>query len=438
MKTNLKKRCGKLPLLSFLLLLSVCIISFASCAQAKDSSIPLSPALNCIAEQNSMAKSTLKGSSISFCADDFARATNLKNIEKITLTSVPPISDGQLCVGSTVLNSGHILTSASLDLLTYTPTSSISSSEFRFKINDEPYELCCKLYVLESQNYAPTLSSAQTAMQVSTYKNVTLYGTLPCYDPDGDTTYIEIVSYPEKGVLIIDDNTLGTYRFIPYEDSVGKDEFTYVAKDMYGNYSASATVSLRINKQETPVSYVDLADSPYHNAALAMTEKGIMSGTQVGNYTYFYPSTAVSRAEFTVMAMNAMGITELSPTGATVFSDDAEIPSQMRDYIATAYNLGYIHGIEKDGTLYFEPNREITRAEAAVMLSNMIDAATPTFKPSFEDSDDIPTWAEASVNSMNYMGVLSIDSDNNISPTSAVTRGDAADILNKFMSLPKN
>lgn len=434
MKRKTPRKHKIISRLSLLILLCTCILAFSSCAQTKQSSLPISPAINCIAEQNSMAKSVLKGNSITFSPDDFARATNLSNIDKITITAVPPTTDGELRVGSTVLTSEQTLSAASVSLMTYAPSTAVSSSEFRFRVNDIPYEMCCKLYVLDEQNYAPTLSSApKTALEVSTYKNVTYFGTLPCYDPDGDKTYIEIVSYPEKGVLVLDDREVGSYRFIPYEDSVGKDSFTYVARDIYGNYSPSATVSLSINKKETPVSYVDLDNSPYHNAALTMTQKGIMSGTQIGNNTYFYPDKTVSRAEFTVMAMNAAGIKDINPTAKTVFADDDQIPSQMRDYIGAAYELGYIRGIETDGKLCFEPNREITRAEAAVILANILDAATPTIKPTFKDSEDIPTWAEPSINALNVMGVMSTVEDNSISPLTSLTRGEAASILCSFM-----
>ena len=418
-----------------LLALALLLPLLASCSSAKKSGALLSPALDCIAEQNSMAKSTLKGNALTFSPEDFARAVNSSDIDSITLTSLPPLTHGELRVGSTVISGTQTLSAASIALMTFHASDSITRSEFRFRVDDSPYEMCCKLYILDEQNYAPTLSSApKTALEVSTHESVTYFGTLPCYDPDGDSTFIEVVSYPEKGLLIIDDKSMGTYRYIPYENSTGKDSFTCVARDIYGNYSASANISLKINKTQTPTIYVDLADSPYHNSALTMTEKNIMSGTQVGTSTYFYPDKAVSRAEFVVMAMNAAGIKEVNPSTETVFSDNADIPSDMRSYIAAAYELGYIKGSAVDGRLCFEPNREITRAEAAVMLANMLDAATPTITPVFSDSSDIPTWAQASIYSLSYLGVLESDGGN-ISPTASVTRGDAADILCNFMAV---
>lgn len=419
-------------LITLLLLCSPCLVS---CSSSTESGLPISPAIGCLAESSSMAKSALTGQSISFSSDDFARAVNKADIKKITLTALPPSSDGELRIGSTVITSAQPISAASLSLMTFHPSGAVSSSEFRFRVDDSPYELCCKLYTLSEPNYAPTLSTApSTALEVSTYKNVTLFGTLPCYDPDGDSTVVEIVSYPEKGLLMLEDCTTGSYRYVPYENSIGKDSFCYVARDKYGNYSASAQVSLETKKQATTVEYVDLGDSPYHNSAIAMTEKGIMSGTQVGSYTYFYPGTAVSRAEFTVMALEAAGITEVKTTSSTVFADDEDIPSDMKGYIATAYDLGYIKGTEVDGQLCFLPDKEMTRAEAAVMLANMLDASAPTVTPVFSDSSDIPVWAQASVYSLSALGVLE-SYDGSISPTSAVTRGDAADILVNFIAV---
>ena len=405
-----------------------------SCDSDKNASNNLSSALDTIAKENSMAKATLKGGTISFDASDFARATNLSQIESITVTKIPPASEGELRVGSSVLTSSQTLSASSIKLLSYEPKESVATSEFYFTVNDSSTELCCKLYVLDEKNYAPTLSSvSQNALQVSTFENVSLYGTLSCYDPDGDKTYIEVVSYPKKGTLVLDNKETGAYRFIPNKDFTGKDSFVYVARDLYGNYSPSATVNLNVKESSVSTSYIDLVDSRYHNAAIAMTEKGIMSGTQIGSSTYFYPAREMSRAEFTSMAMQAAGITRLNDSSAkTVFADDSEIDSSFKPYISAAYDLGYIKGVEKNGKLYFEPERAMTRAEAACLLSGMLDAATPTVAPSFSDSADVPTWAQASVNAMTYMGVMN-SVENKISPLACVTRGDAAEILWNFM-----
>ena len=74
----------------------------------------------------------------------------------------------------------------------------------------------------------------------------------------------------------------------------------------------------------------------------------------------------------------------------------------------------------------------ITRAEAAVILGNMLNAATPTVTPTFSDSEEIPAWAAPSIHSLSAMGVMT-PVGGSISPLSEVTRGDAAELLCALM-----
>lgn len=422
-------------LASALFLLFISLISCSSQKEKLSSGALLSPALSVLAERCELAKSALSGDSVSFSSADFARALNLESVESVTVTELPPLTDGELRVGSSVLTGEHTLSAASLSLLTFhSSDSAVRCSSFKFKVNDLPYEMTCRLYSLDAPNYAPTLSlSTDGALAVSTYEEVTCFGRLSCYDPDGDATEIEIVSYPEKGALVIDDASLGTYRYIPYDGATGKDSFVYVARDIYGNYSPSREVSVEIKRSEMPDSYVDLGDSPYHNAALAMTELQVMSGTQVGSALYFYPEREVSRAEFTVMAMSAAGVKSLAGDSSTVFSDDAEIPENMKPYVAAAYKLGYLNGSpDGKGGLCFEPSRSITRAEAAVMLSKMLGASTPTVQMTVADGEEIPSWAESSVYAMLERGILDL-SENGVAPNQTLTRGSAAEVLSRFV-----
>ena len=415
------------------LLLALLLTSAIGCSYESESNEPISLATSILCNEATMAKSSLRGEEIKFSASDFARAVNLESIESLTITTLPPTSDGELRVGSTVLNGSQTLSASAVSLLSFTASDAISCSSFGFRVNDLPYELTCKLYTLEDVNYAPTLSLVpKTATEVCVYENVTYFGTLPCYDADGDETAIEIVSYPEKGILMLEDRATGSYQYIPNADATGKDSFVCVARDVYGNYSPALTVSLEIQRSESSARFVDLAETPYHTPAITLNEKGIMSGTRVGSLLYFYPDRELTRAEFTMMAMNAAGITDVNSVSTTVFADDADIPDNMKGFIAAAYDLGYIKGNEVDGELCFEPQRSITKAEAAVMLANILDAATPTFKPSFNDSDTVPTWASASIDALYSIGVMSTV-NGEIQPLAALTRGEAATILANFI-----
>ena len=435
-KKKTGSRRGRTTLFSFGLALALFLSPLAlEVAAAEEPDALVSPALCVLAEQNAMAMAGLRGNPLKMDGEDFARAMNLSKVSSLTITQTPPVTDGELRVGSTVVNNGQTIRDGNLSLLTYVAGSSdIRTSSFRFQVNGSPVEMTCKLYLLDQVNQSPTLDLVpETFLSVSTHRNVTLYGTLPCHDPEGDETIVEIVSYPETGILTLTDRKTGAYTFTPDENTSGKDSFIYVARDIYGNYSAAATVSLKITKPSTSVVYADMANSPAYNAALTMTEEGIMGGTQVGAATYFYPDQTVSRGEFLVMAMNAVGMTEMKPVSRTVFADDGEIHGEMKNYVAAAYELGYVKGeVDANGRLCFAPNRAITRAEAAVILGNLLDPATPTVKPVFSDSSQIPAWAEASVNALTFMGIMNT-TDGNISPLASLTRADAAQILTNVL-----
>ena len=400
----------------------------------EQSSAVVSPALSVIAQDNGMALAGLVGNSISIDARDFARALNLSSVSSITVTEAPPVSDGELRVGTTVVNSGQTISAASLSLMSYTASGSSTKTTFRFRVNNSAYDIPCELFLLNELNYAPTLDSVPEAyLEVSTHRNITYFGSLPCHDPDGDQTVIEIVSYPRAGLLELTDRESGEYTYSPEAGYSGRDSFTYVARDKYGNYSASATVTLTVKRPTSTVSLVDMSRSPYHNAALSMIEEGIMSGTQVGTATYFYPDVQVSRGEFVVMAMHALGINEARPVSSTLFADDGDIPTEMKPYIAAAYELGYINGRTTDKGLCFEASKSITRAEAAVIIGNMTDIALPTVLPTFKDGADVPAWAAPSLYSLSSAGILFSDGGR-VDALANVTRADAAYMLSQLIS----
>ena len=243
----------------------------------------------------------------------------------------------------------------------------------------------------------------------------------------------EIVSYPQNGTLILTDTGRGAYVYKPFSSYVGPDSFTYVARDRYGNYSASATVSLTVDYSGTSITYADMKDSDAYGAALMVTEKGIMSGTQVGNQYYFYPDQTVSRVEFLVMVMNAAGIKDVPTCTATSFSDDAEIPETMKGYVAMAHSLGIINGQEKDGVLCFAPNETLTRAEAAVMLQNLLDPKQAPTLSVFADHSEIPVWAADAMYSLNAVGIMT-SANGYIAPEASVTRAEAAQMLKAVMA----
>jgi hypothetical protein len=66
------------------------------------------------------------------------------------------------------------------------------------------------------------------------------------------------------------------------------------------------------------------------------------------------------------------------------------------------------------------------------MLANMLDLATPIFKPEFADEEEIPSWAHSSITALAASGILD-NADGGVKPLEPVTRATAAQMLSNFM-----
>lgn len=85
----------------------------------------------------------------------------------------------------------------------------------------------------------------------------------------------------------------------------------------------------------------------------------------------FGVSREVSRQEMAVMTWNVLKEMGISEKNRLVFSDEDEIAEWAKEAVAILGGCDVIHGrTGKDG-LNFEPKEPVTRAEAAVILSNM-------------------------------------------------------------------
>lgn len=402
--------------------------------QNRDATLDLSSGLAVIATQNDMAKSVMKNNKIVFSADDFEKYLNVAELSSITITSVPSLTDGCLCVGDVTVNAGQTISKSNLDLLNYTAANTdVKETSFKFKVNGGEYEMTCKLYFLNRENSAPTLNMEdERTFDVSTHQTVAVYGRVGGYDPDGDELRYEVISYAKNGVLDFDGKT-GEYTYTPQGLYFGEDSFEYVAIDKYGNYSTSKKVSLTVEKLKTDVVFCDMIGHREHNAALTMLEAEIMSGVKIGDDIFFMPDKAVSRVDFVAMLINAIGRNDGEPVLNTGFDDDEDIPSTMKSYVKTAREMGLINGsVNADGEYLFEPNREITRAEAALIVSKLVDAEVPTVKPIFPDRNDIPTWAHDAIYAMNSLGILN-SVDGSISASTSLTRSQTAAMLCALM-----
>ncbi|MFB9274980.1 cadherin-like beta sandwich domain-containing protein [Cohnella cellulosilytica] len=165
-----------------------------------------------------------------------------------------------------------------------------------------------------------------------------------------------------------------------------------------------------------------------HWAASAIVQAsaaGIASGYSDGT---FRPNAPITRAEFAVMLVKALGIrgegTELR------FSDNSAIGGWAKNEIALAVKAGIISGYSNGA---FRPNALITRAEMAVMLSNAQHAKPETNgSTTFADDAEIPAWSKGAIRSIAEQGIVQGRGGNRYAPMATASRAEAIVVLLKL------
>lgn len=262
-------------------------------------------------------------------------------------------------------------------------------------------------------------------LEIRTYRDIPGQGEFLASDPEGEEMTFALVDEPRKGVVVIEG---GSFTYTPDEGITGADRFTYTATDSQGHVSAPAKVSVTIDKTRSGVTYSDTAGSPAARAAQTLAEKGIFTGGKIGDLYYFQPDQPVSRSEFLAMALETAGreVTSVTMTG---FCDDASIPTWAKAYAAAGAADGVIRGSSTAGGVAFRGGESVTFNEAATILDRVLDLGDVDLDVWYADRGAAPSWAAQAVGNMEAVSVLSAGSFGSQSMEQAVTRADAAQML---------
>lgn len=260
-------------------------------------------------------------------------------------------------------------------------------------------------------------------LQIETYRNTSVGGTLTAADPEGEAVTFTITTEPMKGTVELCDD--GTFVYTPNENKKGKDYFGYKAADTEGNVSQEATVIIRIRKQKSAVTYDDMSGRAEGRDAVLLAESGVFVGQCVAGHWLFDPERTVDRDEFLAMCLAAQGEPTLQGVMTTGFGDDEAIEAWAKSYVSTARMHGTVLGYSDGTKMVFDAGRPITHAEAAVVLNRMIAPE----EVSFTTSEAVPAWAEQAVANLTDCGLLAAD----LRSEEPLTRAECAGMLAAVM-----
>ena len=412
--------------------LCMCVLLLGAVAIAAGSGV-ISPALTALEKEITLKKCGVAGTDVRFSQEDIDSVL-LEKAEFITIDSLPDPSAGYLYVSGAMASEGQLVARSDFEKLVFSPSED-AEGEAVFSFSNasrrqSDTSVVCTVYMLDEINLAPETGD----QELVTSKNVAAFKFLKAADPEGDDMSYVVTSYPAHGYVGIENGTSGYFCYVPEEGFTGKDSFEYAALDVYGNKSRQATVEINVSKPNSEVYFDDLKDHWAHNAALRISEKGLLCGKQdeETGKQYFYPDEPVSRGDFLAMALITAGFEdEVSFVTKTAFSDDSSIPANIKSYAEYAREHGIVNGyITDDGLTVFDSTSPITRTEAAVMLDRILSLPEAQSDAlAFADADEIPAWAGSAVSSLTECGIMNGTGFGEILPESEVSRAETAQLL---------
>ena len=265
-------------------------------------------------------------------------------------------------------------------------------------------------FTLASPAFAEGQAPVAQNLELKTYRNVSVGGTLSAYDPDADVVSFEITTKPVKGDLVVNED--GSFVYTPRKNKKGRDYFGYRASDAAGNVSQEATALIRIEQQSKALRYQDMVGRGGEYAATTLMEQGVFTGERIGGKLCFCPDRAVTRGEFLDMVMQITKKPLLTGVMQSAFADDAHMDEGQRILAATAAMEGLC---QAKGS--FDADSPITQSEAAEILNTAL---------ALENAVSAPENAEMQA-CMNLQAVGIVDAP--MAQEAALTREMAAVML---------
>ena len=188
-------------------------------------------------------------------------------------------------------------------------------------------------------------------------------------------------------------------------------------------------------KVESSYPFSDISNHWAREQIKCVYEESIVSGYERDDGLYFLPSRNITREEFAVIMCRMLRVNVSEVTECLKdFTDIDEIADWSKPYVFAMANKDIIAGRKGlEDKVYFSPQVTLTRAEAITILSRVLNL-NEVSENKFADDEDIPEWAREAVYSMCASGFINGYPDNTILPNANVTRAEAAALIYNIIS----
>ena len=191
----------------------------------------------------------------------------------------------------------------------------------------------------------------------------------------------------------------------------------------------NSMTGLKILAQNEVIEFADVKENFWAKGAIDnWKDRGIIKG----DGRNFNPNNNITRAEMVVILDN---IFKYDLKKENLFSDIKE-EEWHYDALIKAYSHDVIKGdYNENGDLVVRPKDSLTRAEAAVIFTNVFAIEVPSdYVSNFKD-DNLPKWAKNSIFAMEAAGYIRGKGEGLFEPNSNLTRAEMVQILDNVIEL---
>jgi len=277
---------------------------------------------------------------------------------------------------------------------------------------------------------APTVTLENTSLTVAADASAVIRGTA-LMEQDNYTARASNFSVRIDGKTISDAAQMQESAFTVTTGALeaGTHCVTIDVSDDAGNRTR---VAATVTAGDTGNAFVDTTSHWARGYAALLQQNGTMQGETVNDSAYVRPERNLRRVEFAVTMARLLGL-DTSYTGPLGFTDEDSIPAWAHGAVYAVSQAGIMNGKPAaDGTLFFAPEADMTRAEVMTVIGRCLPRGYEPAALSYTDADSIPDWAAEQVQLCVSTGIIGGYQDHTIRPLGKITRGEIAKILAFF------
>lgn len=288
---------------------------------------------------------------------------------------------------------------------------------------DEAAVLCG---IEKSENYSQTDEIIKKSTEV-TGIDLTSYNNLK--KPKNVTVALSNKSFasPEALKDAFDDAVADQKRAEALGGSSGGNGGSAAIKSQVGKTEMDAVVPEKEEIIQSQKKFTDLEGFEWAEEAIhSLREKGIVNGKTEDT---FAPEDNITRAEFAKMTVEAFGLKRI---GLGYEFKDVSAIDWFYGAVLSAYENGVINGTGNDK---FAPFENITRQDAAVILYRASEKKLAlSGEKEFKDSGEVSDYAKNAVSVFGANGIINGFEDGSFDPKMSITRAQAAVIINNILN----